>query len=54
MATITLPTFGVAQIELPLRQFNAEQYRAMAEAGVFESNRRVELIGGYIVQMSAI
>jgi Uma2 family endonuclease len=39
-------------VELPLRQFDAEEYIAMAEAGVFAERRRVELIGGYIVDMS--
>jgi Uma2 family endonuclease len=52
MATISFSTMGASQVELPLRQFDAEEYLAMAEAGVFEARRRVELIGGYIVDMS--
>jgi Uma2 family endonuclease len=52
MATVTFSTAGALQIELPLRQFDADEYVTMAEAGVFETRRRVELIGGFIVDMS--
>ena len=52
MATISFETPGAAHVELPLRQFDAAEYMAMSAAGVFESQRRVELIGGYVVDMS--
>lgn len=52
MATISLPTLGSSEIELPLRQFDAKEYIAMAEAGVFEARDRVELLGGYVIDMS--
>lgn len=52
MATVSLPTAGATPIELPLRRFDADEYMAMAEAGVFAAQRRVELIGGYVVDMS--
>jgi Uma2 family endonuclease len=52
MATVSFSTIGPTPIELPLRQFDADEYIAMATAGVFEQRRRVELIGGYIVDMS--
>jgi Uma2 family endonuclease len=52
MATVSFSITGAASVELPLRQFDADEYIAMAEVGVFEQRRRVELIGGYIVDMS--
>jgi Uma2 family endonuclease len=52
MATVFFSTAGPSPIELPLRQFDAEEYIAMAEAGVIEAEQRVELIGGYVVDMS--
>jgi len=52
MATVFFPIADAAPIELPLREFNADEYMAMAETGVFAAQRRVELIGGYIVDMS--
>lgn len=52
MATVSFTGGGSSHVELPLRQFDADEYMAMAQAGVFETNKRVELIGGYIVDMS--
>ncbi len=52
MATVSFSSGEASAIELPLRQFDAEEYMAMAEAGVFALRQRVELIGGYIVDMS--
>ena len=52
MATVSFSTFGSADVELPLRQFDSDEYMAMVAAGVFEDRKRVELIGGYIVDMA--
>ena len=52
MATVSFSTAGASGIELPLRQFDADEYMAMTDAGVFEARERVELIGGYVVDMS--
>jgi Uma2 family endonuclease len=52
MATVSFSTAGAPGIELPLRQFDADEYMAMSNAGVFEARKRVELIGGYVVDMS--
>jgi Uma2 family endonuclease len=54
MATISFPAVGSVPIQLPLRQFDADEYIAMAEAGAFESQSRVELIGGYVIDMSPV
>jgi Uma2 family endonuclease len=35
-------------------KFNSQQYHLMAEAGVFDSESRIELIKGEIIQMSPI
>lgn len=52
MATVTFSTAGAAPIELPLRQFDADEYLAIAQIGMFETRKRVELVGGYVVEMS--
>jgi Uma2 family endonuclease len=52
MATVSFSTTGASSIELPLRQFDADEYMAMVGAGVFEERRRVELIGGFVVDMA--
>jgi Uma2 family endonuclease len=52
MATVSFTATGSSPVELPLRQFDADEYSAMAVAGVFDSRRRVELVGGYVVEMS--
>jgi Uma2 family endonuclease len=52
MATISFTTTGASPIELPLRQFDADEYMAMVDAGVFEERRRVELIRGFVVDMA--
>jgi Uma2 family endonuclease len=53
MATISFSAAGFPQsIELPLRQFDADEFIVMAEAGALDARRRVELIGGYVVDMS--
>jgi Uma2 family endonuclease len=52
MATISYPTIGAAHVELPLSQFTADEYMTMVEAGALGGQRRVELIGGYIVDVS--
>lgn len=52
MATVHFTMAGSGPVELPLRQFNAEEYMAMVEAGVFDERRRVELIEGYICDMA--
>jgi hypothetical protein len=52
MATVSFSMSGAVPVELPLRQFDADEYMAMVEAGVFEERRRVELIGGYIIDMA--
>jgi Uma2 family endonuclease len=52
MATITFDLSGSGHVEIPLRQFDADEYIAMAEAGVFEQRPRAELIGGYVVDMA--
>lgn len=52
MATVSFSMTGSGSVELPLRQFDADDYMAMVEAGVFEPRGRVELIGGYVVDMS--
>jgi Uma2 family endonuclease len=52
MATVSFSTTGASPIELPLRQFDADEYMAMVDAGVFEERRRVELIGGFVVDMA--
>jgi Uma2 family endonuclease len=52
MATVSFSTSGPGPVELPLRQFDADEYMAMVGAGVFEERKRVELIGGFIVDMS--
>jgi Uma2 family endonuclease len=52
MATVSFSMTGSGSVELPLRQFDADEYMAMVEAGVFEPRGRVELIGGYVVDMS--
>lgn len=52
MATV-FPASAVPTVAgLPLCQFDAAQYIAMADAGVFEDHPRVDLIGGYVVGMS--
>ena len=48
----TLTTVDAPELELPLRQFSADEYMAMTAAGVFDERKRVELIGGYVVDMS--
>jgi Uma2 family endonuclease len=52
MATVSFSMPGSGSVELPLRQFDADEYMAMVGAGVFEPRGRVELIGGYVVDMS--
>lgn len=52
MATISFDFSGAGNVEVPLRQFDADEYIAMAEAGVFEQRPRAELIGGYVVDMA--
>lgn len=52
MATVSFSTTGPVPVELPLRQFDADEYMAMVGAGVFDERKRVELIGGFIVDMS--
>lgn len=52
MATVSFTTAGASSVELPLRQFDVDEYMAMVDAGVFEARRPVELIGGYVVDMS--
>jgi Uma2 family endonuclease len=42
----------IGSVELPLAQFDAVEYEAMAAAGVFSAGKRVELVGGYVVEMS--
>lgn len=37
---------------LPRRRFTQEEYFAMAEAGIFDSNDSIELIDGHVVEMS--
>jgi Uma2 family endonuclease len=52
MATVTFSTAVTGPVELPLAQFDAGDYETMAEAGVFAAGKRVELVGGYVVEMS--
>lgn len=52
MATVSFSMTNALPIELPLRQFDADEYMAMVGAGVFEERRRVELIGGFVVDMA--
>jgi Uma2 family endonuclease len=52
MATVSFSTAGSSPVELPLRQFDADEFIAMADAGVFDNRKRVELVGGYVVDMS--
>jgi Uma2 family endonuclease len=52
MATVLFPIGGAAPVALSLRKFDADDYLAMAQAGFFHGQPRVELIDGYIVNMS--
>jgi Uma2 family endonuclease len=52
MATVNFSMTGDVPVELPLRQFGADEYMAMVDAGVFDQRCRVELIEGYIVDMA--
>ena len=57
MSTVTFQFEGDAPLEVPLREFDAEQYIAMAEAGVFdppvgEPRCRVDLFEGVVITMS--
>ena len=47
-------TAMVVQVERALRRFTVDEYRRMADAGVFQPDERVELIDGEIVEMSPI
>jgi len=42
------------QVERTLRRFTVDEYRRMADAGVFRPGERVELIDGEIVEMAPI
>lgn len=46
-----LPPQPVSVVRLPLRRFTADEYHAMAEAGILKKEDRVELIDGMIVTM---
>lgn len=48
------PTLGTVAIEPVPHLFTVEDYHAMAEAGVFEPDARVELIEGVILEMAPI
>lgn len=41
-------------IQVQTRRFTADEFRRMAEAGIFREDDRVELLGGRIVEMTPI
>ena len=47
-------TAMAVQVERTLRRFTVDEYRRMADAGVFRPGERVELIDGEIVEMAPI
>lgn len=53
MATATAPPAPAAPEQVPHRFTVADYYR-MAEAGIFDEDARVELLGGQVVDMSPI
>jgi Uma2 family endonuclease len=55
MATATLPKdeiHGIQSLDLlrQARRFSVDEYHRMIEAGIFEDNRRVELLDGVVVK----
>jgi Uma2 family endonuclease len=48
----TRPRSAPAASVLPRRRFTQDEYFAMAEAGIFDSEEAVELINGHVVEMS--
>jgi Uma2 family endonuclease len=51
MATVTPPSFDLFQLA-PLHQFSSAEYLEMIDKGVFGPKDRVELVAGFIVNMS--
>jgi Uma2 family endonuclease len=51
MTTITPPTFDLFELA-PLHQFRSAEYLEMINKGVLGPQDRVELVGGFIVNMS--
>jgi len=49
--TATQPRSASSPVPAP-RRFTRDEYFAMAEAGIFDSNDSVELIDGHVVEMS--